>query len=446
MSDPRKIIVVGAGPSGLAAAYRLTRAGVAVTVCEAREWVGGRTRTERVDGFRIDTGAQLYASMYTDVRALLDELGEGDRLVRSPGLDALWREGRSREVAFGSVASMVTSSALGLRLKVRLGTTYLPFLARHARSLELHRPERAAEAGLDGESIEEWGRREMGEEFLDALVYPQLATYYGALPEETSAGFYHQLAHYGTDVRLLALRGGAGALSELLAARVRAGGGEVRLGTPVTSVSRRRAGVVVAGAGWEEECAGVVLAIPAPSAGNFLGDGGDSLRSWLDGVRFRPSLSIALLLDRPVDVDFFGLSFARGEGRVLEALCVQENKGPGLVPEGKGLLVAFVRPECVASLLDRDGPDVLAAIRPDLDRAFPGRAAHVEGVRVYRWREGIPVFYPGFLAHLGSFRTGAVEQDGAVALAGDYLVSPTMEGAVSAGLAAADRILARLAI
>jgi oxygen-dependent protoporphyrinogen oxidase len=446
MSDTRKIIVVGAGPSGLAAAYRLMRAGVSVTVCEAREWVGGRTRTERVDGFQIDTGAQLYASMYTDTRALLDTLGERDRLVRSPGLDALWREGRSREVAFGSVASMVTSSALGLRLKMRLGTTYLPFLARHAKSLELHRPERAAQAGLDDESIEEWGRREMGEEFLDALVYPQLATYYGALPEETSAGFYHQLAHYGTDVRLFAMRGGAGALCELLAERVLAGGGEVRLGTPVTSVSRPRAGAVVAGAGWEEECDGVVLAVPAPRASELMPRDDDPLQSWLSQVRFRPSLSIALLLDRPVGVEFFGLSFARGEGSVLEALCVQENKGPGLVPEGKGLLVGFVRPERVDSLLDADGPDVLEAIRPDLDRAFPGRAAHIERVRIYRWREGIPVFYPGFLARLGSFRSGAVEKDGVVALAGDYLVSPTMEGAVSAGLAAAERILSRLTI
>jgi protoporphyrinogen oxidase len=190
----------------------------------------------------------------------------------------------------------------------------------------------------------------------------------------------------------------------------------------------------------------VVLAVPAPRASQLLPPDDHPLQSWLSEVRFRPSLSIALLLDGPVGVDFFGLSFARGEGRVLEALCVQENKGPGLVPEGKGLLVAFVRPDRVAALLDADGPEVLAAIRPDLDRAFPGRAAHIERVRIYRWREGIPVFYPGFLEHLGSFRAGSAEGDGPIALAGDYLVSPTTEGAVSAGLAAAERILSRLTI
>lgn len=444
MSESRKIVIIGAGPSGLAAAYRLQRAGWPVVVCEARDQVGGRTRTEEVDGYRIDTGAQLYGSMYSETFALLAELGERERLVRSAGLDALWRDGRAREVIYGSIPSMLTSSALGMRLKMRLGTTYLPFLTRNAQALDIHRPELAAEKGLDVESIETWGEREMGAEFVDSLVYPQLATYYGAIPEETSAGFYHQLAHYGTDVRLFAMRGGAGEMCEILAARVRAEGGEVRLGTPVARVERRGAGVGVAGGGWEEEYAGAVLALPAPSARRLIAAPGDPLDDWLAPVRFRPLLTVALLLDRPVGVPFFGLSFARGEGKVVEALCVQENKGPGLVPDGRGLLIACVRPESAAELMESEGPAVLKAIRPDLDRAFPGIAASITRVRVYRWAEGSAVFQPGYLGHLGEFRGGTAEGDGAIALAGDYLVSPTIEGAVASGLAAADRLISRL--
>ena len=145
MSESRKIVIIGAGPSGLAAAYRLQRAGWPVVVCEARDQVGGRTRTEEVDGYRIDTGAQLYGSMYSETFALLAELGERERLVRSAGLDALWRDGRAREVIYGSIPSMLTSSALGMRLKMRLGTTYLPFLTRNAQALDIHRPELAAQ-------------------------------------------------------------------------------------------------------------------------------------------------------------------------------------------------------------------------------------------------------------------------------------------------------------
>jgi oxygen-dependent protoporphyrinogen oxidase len=444
MSESTRVIVIGAGASGLAAAHALRRAGVAVTLFEASPRVGGRTRTEEVDGCAVDTGAQLYASMYSRVFRLMEELGRRDELVRSPGLDALWRDGDAHAVSFGSVASMLTSGALGMRLKLRLGATYLPFLTRHASALRLHAPELAASAGLDAESIEAWGEREMGREFVDSLVYPQLASYYGTLPAETSEGFYHQLARHGTDVRLFAMRGGAGGLCEMLADRLRAAGGDVRLGTPVASVRPRGAGVVVSGEGWEEEGAAAVLAVPGPAARALLARPGTPLDDWLAGVRFRPSLTVALLLDRPVGVRYFGLSFARGESKALAALCVEENKGPGLVPEGRGLVVAFVRPESVAGLIEADGRAVFDAIRPDLERAFPRLGGHVTRVRVYRWPDGSAVFYPGYLGRLGAFRKGGVEGDGPIALAGDYLVSPTIEGAVTSGTSAAERLLSRL--
>lgn len=444
MSGSTRVIVIGAGASGLAAAHALQRAGAAVTLLEASPWVGGRARTETVDGYRVDTGAQLYASMYSRVFGLLEEIGRSEELVRSPGLDALWRDGDAHAVSFGSVASMITSGALGMRLKLRLGATYLPFLTRHASALHLHAPERAAAAGLDVESIAAWGEREMGREFVDSLVYPQLATYYGTLPGETSEGFYHQLARHGTDVRLFAMRGGAGRLCEILAERLRAAGGDVRLGMPVASVKPRGAGVVVAGEGWEEAGAGAVLAVPAPTARALLGQPGTPLDDWLAGVRFRPSLTVALLLDRPVGVRYFGLSFARGESEALSALCIEENKGPGLVPEGRGLAVAFVRPESVSALIEADGRAVFDAILPDLERAFPRLGGHVTRVRVYRWPEGSAVFYPGYLGRLGAYRGGAAEGEGPIALAGDYLVSPTIEGAVASGASAAERLLSRL--
>jgi protoporphyrinogen oxidase len=107
-------------------------------------------------------------------------------------------------------------------------------------------------------------------------------------------------------------------------------------------------------------------------------------------------------------------------------------------------VVAFVRPESVPALIEADGRAVFDAIRLDLDRAFPHLRGHVTRVRVYRWPEGSAVFYPGYLRRLGAFRGGEVEGDGPVALAGDYLVSPTIEGAVTAGMRAAERILSRL--
>ena len=67
-----------------------------VALFEAESWIGGRARTDRVEGFSIDAGAQLFGSMFTRFDSLVREVGLGSRLLRSPGRDALWRDGRAR--------------------------------------------------------------------------------------------------------------------------------------------------------------------------------------------------------------------------------------------------------------------------------------------------------------------------------------------------------------
>ena len=66
------VVVVGAGLAGLAAARHLTRHGVKVTILEASDGVGGRVRTDVVDGFRFDRGFQLYNPAYPEGARVLD--------------------------------------------------------------------------------------------------------------------------------------------------------------------------------------------------------------------------------------------------------------------------------------------------------------------------------------------------------------------------------------
>jgi len=66
------VVVVGAGLSGLAAARHLTRHGVGVTVLEGSDAVGGRVRTDVVDGYRLDRGFQLYNPAYPEGARVLD--------------------------------------------------------------------------------------------------------------------------------------------------------------------------------------------------------------------------------------------------------------------------------------------------------------------------------------------------------------------------------------
>jgi phytoene dehydrogenase-like protein len=66
------VVVVGAGLAGLACARHLQQHGVAVTVLEASDGVGGRVRTDRVDGMLLDRGFQVHNTGYPEARRVLD--------------------------------------------------------------------------------------------------------------------------------------------------------------------------------------------------------------------------------------------------------------------------------------------------------------------------------------------------------------------------------------
>jgi phytoene dehydrogenase-like protein len=85
------VLIVGAGLAGLACARRLEQAGVAYQILEASDGVGGRIRTDLVDGFRLDRGFQVFLTSYPEAQSVLDYQGLGLRsflpgaLIRSSG-------------------------------------------------------------------------------------------------------------------------------------------------------------------------------------------------------------------------------------------------------------------------------------------------------------------------------------------------------------------------
>lgn len=120
---PLDVVVIGAGVAGLACALTLKRAGKSVLVLEASDGVGGRVRSDHVDGFVLDRGFQVLLTAYPTCRELLDfrslRLGLFD-----PG--ALVRTG-NREVTFsdpfrapGEAWATLTAPVASLMDKVRI--------------------------------------------------------------------------------------------------------------------------------------------------------------------------------------------------------------------------------------------------------------------------------------------------------------------------------------
>ncbi len=66
------VLIVGAGLSGLCCARRLQQQGIRCLVLEASDGVGGRIRTDTVDGFRLDRGFQVFLTSYPEAKSILD--------------------------------------------------------------------------------------------------------------------------------------------------------------------------------------------------------------------------------------------------------------------------------------------------------------------------------------------------------------------------------------
>jgi oxygen-dependent protoporphyrinogen oxidase len=431
----KHIAVIGAGAAGLAAAWSLVEGGKKVTLLEREAVPGGKLRTEHIDNAYIDAGVQLISSTYTSFLALARAAGADTQLQRSPGRDALWRKGRVHEITYGSVPSMLTSGALPTTLKLKLGAKYVPWLSTQARGLDANDPAHTGGSETDTESIAAWGRREMGNDFVDLLVAPLLAAYYGSLAEETTAPVYHALARVGMDVSVMGATRGFGSVAATIVSALQARGAELRLDTVVTDVRAHEEGVDVG----SDRFDGAVVAVPARAARELLHATG-ALAAWLAAVRARPSFAVCLRMDKPYPGDYFGLSLpshAEGGARVA-ALCVQSRKVRGLVPDGDAL-VALPAPHAVPAMLERTDAEIVAEMLSALEHVVTGITRRVVSSRVIRFADAYSLFGVGHLRAIRAFDRAWLPPN--VVLAGDYLMAPTVEGAVRSGRRAADQLL-----
>src|SRR5687767_1468665 len=247
----KTVAVIGGGAAGLSAARHLTDRGVAVTLFERAQMLGGRARSELLASCIVDVGAQLFGSAFQSLFAFAETMGAQAMLVRSPGRDAVLRGGTIHPITYGSVSSMITSRALPAALKFRLATRYVPFLLRHASQLDACEPLANGGDALEGESVAEWGARELGADFVELLAYPLLGAYYGSTPEATSVVLYHALAGAGMDVSLRAVLGGTGALFETAGEALRARGAHIELNRSIKRLSVTSNRVLVDGAAFD---------------------------------------------------------------------------------------------------------------------------------------------------------------------------------------------------
>jgi hypothetical protein len=117
------VIIIGAGLAGLTAAKVLKAAGKSVLVLESSDGVGGRVRTDEVDGFLLDRGFQVFLTAYPEAKSLLDydalelcKFDPGALILNMYGITKLGDPIRKP----GSIISTLLSSAATFADKVRM--------------------------------------------------------------------------------------------------------------------------------------------------------------------------------------------------------------------------------------------------------------------------------------------------------------------------------------
>jgi protoporphyrinogen oxidase len=92
--DPPQVVVIGAGPAGLTAAYQLTKSGVTPIVVESDKVVGGISRTAQAEGWRFDIGGHRFFTKVKPVEELWHEILSDDEFLKRPRMSRIYYDGK----------------------------------------------------------------------------------------------------------------------------------------------------------------------------------------------------------------------------------------------------------------------------------------------------------------------------------------------------------------
>jgi len=430
----KKVVVVGAGMAGLAAAYRLRKAGADVTVLESTGRVGGRLGTETRDGYLIERGAQLITSTYRNALGLVKELDlEAELRPTSPWM-AIVKDGKPRRMPSGMMFPIYALTS---------GLVSVPDLARfiwHTTKLKWPPVDNfAAWAEYDDEDTASWFAPRVGRA-TDYLVEPLVAGGLLCVMEETSrAATLATLALTDNGRgKEMSLARGLGSFPEALASKL-----DVKLESPVQSIEARDDGAVVQLAGEQMRADHVILAATAPIAARLY-HGGDEVERRLLATDYATGIKIGIATsrhwrDEPGLKDVWGFLVPRPDRQLIVSATLESAKDITRVPDGE-MLNVFVKPGAAGAMMELSDEEIVAKVLPDIERFFPGVTATKRFAQIVRWPNALPKSPVGRSRDVAEYRKSRPSPR-RVLLAGDYMGLPHFESAIETGQWCADQIL-----
>ncbi|WP_332239121.1 protoporphyrinogen oxidase [Sporolactobacillus sp. KGMB 08714] len=377
--DSQKVIVVGAGISGLAAVYyvKKRRPQARVVLLEASGRIGGKVKTVRRDGFLIECGPEGYMARKPTLTALIKELGLGDQLVRSnTGTYYIYVNHRLRRMPAGSVMGiptkmlpMVTTGLISPMGKLRAGLDLLIPRVYRGRDISL---------------AEFFGRR-LGPELVTNMIEPLLSGIYNGnlsdmsleatLPQFASIEKKHRSLILGmkhiqppkqagapkkAEGRFLSLSCGLDVLPERLASFA----DDVIMNTPV---SHAEPGKAVLSDGTVMEADAVIVATSPKQLGPLL----DFPEAWSltnDKRSTTATVAMGFKKDAVQSLDGTGYVVSRKEGLNITACSWMDRKWSHAAPKDCALVRTYVGTADNAAIVEESDTEIEEKALADLRR------------------------------------------------------------------------------
>ncbi|WP_406864706.1 NAD(P)/FAD-dependent oxidoreductase [Streptomyces sp. HUAS MG47] len=399
------VVVVGAGAAGLACANDLGAAGLRVCLLEADEAVGGRMRTDRVAGFTVDRGFQVFNTSYPQVKRRIElkalrlrPFTHGVLVHTRDGLrrftDPLRQRKESSDLLPGRLASGRDLLALGA-LSARDSLAPASVLRRGPDGTTLTA---LADAGVSARLVETFFRPFLSGVFLEDEL-------------ETSARFFHLVWRSMLRGTLCLPAEGIGAVPAQLASRLPANA--LRTGSPVTAVTGD--GVVVAG-GSQVQARAVVIATGQRVAAELL-----------PGLRVPEGRTVTTLYHATAVPPLKEPVLVVDSRRRFLNTCVLTAVQPHFSTDGRALVST--------SVLGAAGPAETAAVLPALGEVYRTDTADWERVHSVTVPDALPAMPgPVPLSRSTRFAPGRY-------VCGDHRATGSLQGALASGARAAREVL-----
>lgn len=421
MPKPQRVIVVGAGVAGLVCAKELFAAGVEVVLIDAADDLGGRVRTDEVDGYLLDRGFQIFLPSYPEAKRQLDYrtldlcgFEPGALVFRRGGFHRLsdpWkRPVRALSTAVSSIGSVMD--------KVRIARLRSAAKSETAEGLFAGYENSAASTltksfGFSEAMMETFLRPFFGGIFLDRnlltsdrflfFVFQMFSEQAAALPSRGMQEIVRRLAEFIPT-------------------------GAVRLNTSVKKVASSH---VVTDEELRIEGDAVVLAVDGTTASKLADDEAVCKPKW-NGT----SCVYFAADEAPIDEPILMLNGEPGEGPV-NLVAVLSNVASTYAPAGKALV-------SVSTIGNPKGSDeaLLRAVLLQLKGWFGTKVDSWRHLRTYRIPNALPEFVPPTIPP----QDRELRLANGVYLCGDHWSAPSLQHAMASGRRVAESILGKAAL